>query len=311
MGAAMRRVRVAACLVACVGLGIVACARQTPVFRTGVELVRVDVLVTDGGRPVAGLTADDFEVLDNGVPQRVRLATTAGDVSVALVLDTSGSVEGDKLRDLVRASQALLGALHPADRASLVTFSDRVALPAGESRDPAAVSEALLQAHASGSTAMWDGLFAGVAMVGRDVGRSLVLLFTDGLDNASWLTGEQTTECLKRSEAVVYVVAALRSAGNAAQVPRGAMVKAQARMNAIAFQTGGAVFAAESSAGLTQQFVGVLEEFRLRYLLMYEPAGVRRDDGWHRLKVSVKKRAGQVQARPGYYATPPPKRGRE
>jgi VWFA-related protein len=284
---------------------VAAGARQTPVFRASVDLVRVDVLVTDRGQPVADLTADDFELLDNGVPQRVRLAATTGDVNVALVLDTSGSVEGDKLRDLVRASQALLHGLRPADRVSLLTFSDRVALVAGEARDPAVVSEALLGAHASGSTAMWDGLFAGTAMVSRDAGRSLVLLFTDGLDNASWLTAEQTTECLTRSEAVVYVVAARPTGADMARPSLDALQRAQADLTTIALQTGGTVLAAESTDRLARQFVGVLEEFRLRYLLTYEPTGVRRDDGWHRLKVTLGARRGQVQARPGYFASAP------
>jgi Ca-activated chloride channel family protein len=68
-------------------------------------------------------------------------------------------------------------------------------------------------------------------------------------------------------------------------------------------QTGGDVFQAESGASLSQQFTDVLEQFRSRYLLTYEPTGVRRDDEWHRVEVRVKRRSANVVTRAGYYAT--------
>ncbi len=289
-----------------------------PVFRTAVDLVRVDALVTEGGRPVRGLSASDFEILDNGVPQRVTLATTAGNVAIALVLDTSGSVKGEKLRDLIRASQALVGMLRTDDEASLVTFSDRLSLQAGPVRDSAVVAKALVGASASGRTAMWDALFTGVSMVARDTGRALVLLFTDGFENCSWLTQDQVMQSLSRSDVVVYVVktrpaaerqtrAVLSTAGRAAGElqARAALQKADGALQMIASQSGGSVFEAASAGRLRDQFVGVLNEFRARYLLTYVATGVRRDDGWHALAVRLKNGKGKVvQARPGYYALP-------
>jgi len=271
-----------------------------PVFRTGVDLVRVDALVVEGGRPVRGLTASDFEILDNGIPQRVMLATTAGDVAIALVLDTSGSVKGEKLRDLIRASQALVGMLQPNDEASLLTFSDRVSLQAGSVRDPAVVAKALVEARASGRTAMWDALFAGMSFVAGDSGRALVLLFTDGFENSSWLPEEQVMQSLKRSDVVVYVVKAKPAEGELQA--RATIENAGRALETIASQSGGSVFQAESGGRLREQFVGVLNEFRARYLLTYEATGVRRDDGWHTLTVRLKRGKGRVQARPGYYA---------
>src|SRR5512143_2578484 len=72
-------------------------AAQKPQFRTGVDLVVVDALVTDHGKPVEGLTAVDFDLRDEGVPQQVNLATTAGNVNVVLALDTSESLAGENL----------------------------------------------------------------------------------------------------------------------------------------------------------------------------------------------------------------------
>ena len=91
---------------------------QTPSFRSTVDLVRVDVLVTDDGRPVPGLAAADFEVFDNGVRQQVTVLS-ADDlpIRVLLALDLSESVDGGRLADLQTAARLLVGSLRPDDRA--------------------------------------------------------------------------------------------------------------------------------------------------------------------------------------------------
>jgi hypothetical protein len=68
-------------------------------------------------------------------------------------------------------------------------------------------------------------------------------------------------------------------------------------------ESGGALLRAEQGDDLASTFVSVLHEFRARYVLTYEPTGVRRDDGWHELRVQLKGRAGTTRARRGYYAT--------
>ena len=92
---------------------IAASARGTPQqpFRIGVDAVRVDVLVTDGNRPVGGLTAGDFELRDSGVPQRIEAVDLGGvPLSVMLALDTSVSVWGQPLQNLKEAASAVVGA---------------------------------------------------------------------------------------------------------------------------------------------------------------------------------------------------------
>src|ERR1700758_193288 len=93
-------------------------------FRSGVELVELDVSVTRGGVPVAGLTAKDFSLTDNGVAQEVESVTLETlPLSVTLVLDTSQSVAGERLQHLVQAGEGLTSALRAGDRAALITFS--------------------------------------------------------------------------------------------------------------------------------------------------------------------------------------------
>jgi VWFA-related protein len=301
----MRKVGLSPCAIALAAAA--AFGQQTPVFRVSVERVRLDALVTAGGRPLEGLTAADFDVLDNGVPQRVDVATTAGDVTMVLVLDTSGSVEGTRLEHLVAASQTVVDLLNPGDTALLITFSDRLALSTWSVRSPAAVRAALVGAQASGHTAMWDALFAGLSFASGDSGRSLVLLFTDGIENASWLTEKMVTESLKRTESVVCAVNPvidLRQDSPAQRSQNTLSAAGRMLLWKVVEQTGGSLLEADWSEKLSQQFTSIVREFRSRYLLLYEPAGVGRDDGWHRVEVRVKSRSAKVRVRPGYYATP-------
>ena len=301
----MRKVGLSACAIALAAAA--AFGQQTPVFRVSVERVRLDALVTAGGRPLEGLTAADFDVLDNGVPQRVDVATTAGDVTMVLVLDTSGSVEGTRLEHLVAASQTVVDLLSPGDTALLITFSDRLALSTWSVRSQASVRAALVGAQASGHTAMWDALFAGLSFASGDSGRSLVLLFTDGIENASWLTEKMVTESLKRTESVVCAVNPvidLRQDSPAQRSQNTLSAAGRMLLWKVVEQTGGSLLEADWSEKLSQQFASIVREFRSRYLLLYEPAGVGRDDGWHRVEVRVKSRSAKVRVRPGYYATP-------
>jgi Mg-chelatase subunit ChlD len=85
--------------------------------------IRVDVLVTEGGRLVRGLNAHDFDVRDDGVRQTVsQVELEQIPLNLILVFDTSGSVAGDRLRALLEAGKALLDGLRERDRVALLSF---------------------------------------------------------------------------------------------------------------------------------------------------------------------------------------------
>jgi len=261
---------------------------QTPVFRADVEEVRVNALVANRGKPVPGLQAGNFEIWDNDVAQKVSLVTMAeAAVNVVLVLDTSGSVAGQKLMHLKAAGQALVRALRPGDTVSLVTFSERIARRAALERDQDRVLAALDGVGAGGRTALYDAVYAGLSMAAGDEGRSLLLVFSDGLDNASWLTASQLLQSLKRSSVVVYAVA----------TPGHPTV-----LGEMATDTGGELLQNAADRRLAEAFVRVLEQFRGGYLLTYSPQGVARHDGWHALRVGIRGSDGRVRARTGYYS---------
>jgi Ca-activated chloride channel family protein len=266
-----------------------AAAAQTPTFSTAVQAVRVDVLVTDGDRPLLGLQPADFEVRDNGVLQEVSFV--GGEtlpLNVILALDTSGSVTGEPLEHLRSAGQALLGRLRPGDRAALVTFSHEVALRQALTAELDSVSRELARIEPRGETALVDGSFAAVMLGDADVGRDLVIVFSDGVDTASWLAGERVLDAARRSDVVVYGVS-IRGAD------RPDFLRELCKL------TGGSLFEVDSTRDLGAAFLRLFDEFRQRYLLNFSPQGVA-PDGWHELKVSVKRRRASVNARAGYAA---------
>jgi VWFA-related protein len=310
-----------------------AAPQQVPTFATGVENVYVDVWVGHGAAPVEGLAASDFEVRDNGVPQRIELVDTEHvPLHTVLVVDTSASVAGRPLEALKAASGDFLKGLAPHDRATLVTFSHARRLRGSLAGEPAAAIAALGTLSASGATALRDAVFTGLGLVDPRKGRSAVVIFSDGVDRVSWLSAETVEAVARESEATVYVVDSAgrgdkapvsESAGSFNPGPGGvfgsrrpaASGEGRGRLDASVFvphetipflrhlaeETGGQVFEAGSVEGLGESFRGVLARIKSRYLLRYEPTSVEAG-GWHKLEVRLKGKRGDVRARRGYLA---------
>ena len=264
-------------------------AQQSPAFSSKIEAVRVDVLVTDNGQPVRGLRPGDFEVTDNGVPQVVDLVSfDEVPLNVILALDMSDSVAGERLEQLRGAGGGVLAALKKGDQAALVSFSHAVQLGAGLTSDVASVQAALVDAQSSGQTALVDGTYAGIMVGESDAGRALLIVFSDGVDTSSWLRADAVLDAAKRADVVVYGVSVV------------SRLKPEF-LRELTSLTGGRLFEIDKTANLASTFLGILDEFRHRYLVSYTPKGVAKD-GWHKLDVRVRNRRGAIKARPGYLA---------
>ncbi len=274
-------------------LGAVASARpaQIPVFRSGVELVRIEVSVTRGGRPVAGLGFEDFEVRDNDVVQTLNsVLLEQVPLDIYFVLDMSQSVTGAKLADLRRAAGAFIDGLTTDDRAALICFSQQVALNEPLTSDLARVSETLQTVSGTGSTAMRDALYAAIRLHEAGDRRAAAIVFSDGIDNLSWLREDDVVEAARRSDVVVYGVLAPQPSSSNRFLER------------VTEDTGGRLWKVEGDKDLKGTFEEVLRHIRSRYLVTYYPQGVG-GEGWHTLKVRLKRGRGDVLARPGYVRT--------
>lgn len=300
--------------IAVVLIGVMAATAAQQRFRSGVDVVTVDVLITRDGRPVTGLTVADFELRDNGVRQRVQSAVVEDvPLDVLVALDTSASVAGDALRHLKEAAAATIALLTARDQAALLCFNESIKVWVPWTSDQQAMTAHIDAVQASGGTSLHDAAFAALTLASPRAGaRRLVLLFTDGQDTTGWLPGQNVIEAARRTESVVYGFGLRRSAdadagyrldfrsGLQPRVPQ--MLPpalAESFVEKLPVETGGRYIEVEDSSKLRDAFVDILTESRRRYVLTYTPTGVAAG-GWHQLKVSLTRSAGTVRARRGY-----------
>jgi VWFA-related protein len=280
---------------------------RPPAFATRAEGVRLDVSVVRRGRPVRGLGANDFRVFDNGVPQRVEHVFTEEEpVDAWLLFDQSESSAGDVWPKLQAAAHAFVDALGPRDRVGVVSFGSGVHRAAGPETSRAQAREAIRALTPSGSTRLFDAVFA-ASLAGSSSGRRTILVaFTDGRDNASIVTRHELDSALARTGMVLYVVFVGRTAQKHVQATDPDRWRIAARLPAIGLLrdltglTGGEVFTANSPGDLRDAYSRVLQHMKSRYVIVYVPSGVP-SRGWHDLRVTSVKGA-DVRTRQQYWS---------
>lgn len=288
---------------------------QSPaVFGVQVDSVYVDAFVSQRRDPVIGLGAADFELKDNGVVQRLELvAAEALPLLAVLVFDSSNSLAGERLTALQASGRAFLESLRPQDEVSLFTFAGETQWLARPTTDKAVVAKALDELRPGGATAVLDALYAALVLP-QTQGRTLVVLFTDGEDNMSWLEWRQMRVVAERSNALIHVVGLKRPDEAGAPMPSmdlsGRMLPMTETpsmeflhtwgMRQIAESMGGRYWEAESPTRLKSAFAAITETMSRRYILSYEPQGVKRP-GWHEIELRLPGRTGDIHARRGYW----------
>jgi VWFA-related protein len=271
--------------------------QQPAVFRSNVDLVSVPVLVRENNRPVVGLTAKDFQITDNGVPQQVTsTAIEALAVDVTLVLDASGSVQ-NRLEGLKKEIQEIAETLHPNDRVRLISFATGVVQVF--ELQPGGTALPLERLTAGGGTAFYNALAAALITVPDSTRPQMVFAFSDGVDTVSFLDGERVISLAGRTSASLYVglVAGIEMRGPVGVDDRKPDKK---RLQEAVIRTGGALVDDVTGTGLSGVFAKALEQFRTSYMLRYSPQGVPAA-GWHEIVVTIA-RPGKfdVRARRGY-----------
>lgn len=283
-------------------------ASPQAVFRASADLVTVDVSVRSGTRVVTGLTAKDFELVDNGVAQDISDVSFGKlPIDVTVALDVSYSVTGALFDRLRRAIVQMMSDLGKEDRLKLVAFNMRVRRVVDFTGDAAAVGAAIREASAGGGTSILDTISVVLVSAAPPERRQLMVLFTDGGDSLS-ITEPETLQAVgQRANTSLTVVAPDTSlslygppglGGVSAAMQTGPMRV----LSAIADDTGGVVIPVRQPAGdLTSTFRRALDEFRSSYVLHFTPRGVDRK-GLHTLAVSVR-RSGTltVRARRTYF----------
>jgi VWFA-related protein len=269
---------------------------QRPAFRATADVVRVDVSVRQGSRVVDGLTAKDFEVLDNGVPQQVsELSYGRLPIDVTVGLDVSFSVTGPLLQQLQRAVSQLMRDLRDGDRLKLMLFNMRVMRVIDFTTDEREVERAIRAVQAGGGTALFDAISAAFVSAPSSERRQLLMFFTDGMDSSSSTSPEALREVAQRTNATLaFLVSSAGARGPAPTAP------AVSFLVQLAQETGGAAIFTARTVDLSTPFRSILERFRSTYVLHYTPRGVDQP-GFHTLEVRVKRDKAIVTARRGYF----------
>lgn len=240
-----------------------------------VNLVELQALVTSrDGRPLSGLTADDFVVHQDKQPQTLDRFYRADDValSIALLVDSSGSMAPIWQRTVAAARQFLDQVLRSRDRALLVEFADRIRLAHALSADVASIAATLEATEPEGGTALYDSMLFALLQLVDVPGRRAVVVVSDGIDSGSRSQPQRVIEIARRLGIPIYLVG-LPSGGGAqtAALARGG-VQAEALvadLRMLAEPTGGRVFRVPSAEGLSRALAQIGEELRNQYVLTY------------------------------------------
>jgi VWFA-related protein len=277
---------------------------RAPVFRAGADVVTVDAAVQNDRRPVTGLKASDFEILDNGVAQVItEVSYERLPIDVTLVLDVSASVTGPVLDELRRALRQVRADLAAGDRMRLLTFNMGIRRLVDFDRSASQVDDALASIRGTGSSAVFDGLAVALTAADTPGRRRLIVLFSDGQDSSSISDADTLLDVARLSTPTVAIILGSPSGERPASLLRTSSPLASATVSAlserIANETGGMVTTMQPGENLTAKFRRMLQDFRSSYVLYFTPSGVERP-GVHTLAVRVKRSGLDVRARKSY-----------
>jgi Ca-activated chloride channel homolog len=283
--------------------GALTLAGQQPTFRTTVDLVHFGVSVVDKqGKPIAGLTKDDFEVVENGKKQTLQFFSAgapeeAPPLHIGLLLDTSGSMERD-LRDARSAAVKFVNTLDQAADVTLVDFDTEVRVARFSPQDYPRLVERIRGRKPDGWTALYDAI--GVYLNGAQQleGQKVLVLYTDGGDTRSSLTFHDMLDLCKASDVTVYAVGYMEHQGSGRMQQR-------AELERVAALTGGQAHFPGVAKDLDGVFEKIREELAARYSLGYLSTDTRTDGAWRPVDIKLLRKdlkGVRLRTRSGYFA---------
>lgn len=272
------------------------------------ELQQLYVTVTSSGgnQRILHLSQDDFAIIDNR--DRQELVTFArGDVrlTAAILIDSSASMKGERLRHALRGASVFVGGIRPIDDASLLLFSDRLLHTTPFSHDASVLTSGLGSVKAAGGTALNDHLYLALKQLEHQQGRRVIVLLSDGIDSHSALRMSDVTWLARRSRALIYWLRtgsrseAMKARSSAWKSPDGYRSEYE-QLTRTVLETGGRIVTLKKIQDAETAFREILKELREQYVLGYYPTVSRGDGTWHRVTVRVRQSGLLVRTRGGY-----------
>jgi Ca-activated chloride channel family protein len=275
-------------------------------FKSAADLVTIQASVRDPrGRPMPGLTADDFEIRDNGQVRPVfSVRNDQSPLSLAVLVDMSGSMRLSSKISMVRQTfDALVSQLRPGeDEAAIFTFDASLHERHDFTSDPEQLRNALAEFEPFGTTSLYDATAETARRLSaRSATRKAIIVLTDGIDTSSLMTATEVSGLASSIDVPVYVVATVPTIDRRtlSEDTRRTTTSESGDLRDLANWTGGQVIFATTFTESTAVASGVVSELRQQYVLAIEAANAPE---WHRLDIRVKRPASAtVKARSGYF----------
>lgn len=282
-------------------LVVVAAAQQpqTPIFRSGTEIVDLYVTATDkNGRLVPNLAQEDFVILDEEEAQEIVLfENEVRPITVVVMLDTSASMT-PSLELLMAGAEQFLIRMLPEDRAKVGAFNDKIQmLPSQFIGDRDALIRQLDQLQFGNPTRLYDAVGASIDELQGVEGRKVVLVFTDGADTQHAIGWRDVLDKARAAEVMIYTIGLEMDYFNGVRQVRS---KPDKRLKTFAEETGGGYFELKDSDELGPTFTRVAQELHSQYVLGFAPSV--RDGKVHELDVQVTQEGTTARARRSYVA---------
>jgi Ca-activated chloride channel family protein len=274
------------------------------VFRAGIDLVHFGVVVTDkNGTPILGLTAEDFEILEEGTRQTLKVFA-GGDpegappLHLGFMIDSSGSMVHD-IRDVRTAAIKFLNTVGNVTDVTLADFDTEVRVARFGPNDFPRLVERIRSRRPDGYTALYDALGVYLDGASGQTGDKILVLYTDGGDTRSAIGQSDLLELLKVSDVTVYSIGYLQHQGGGRQ-------DQQQILTRFAVATGGQAFFPTSLKDLDAMYEKILAEIAGRYSLGYVSTNEKWDGTWREVKIRLTDRPelknAKIRTRAGYYA---------
>ena len=299
------RTPMAVVLITCLAAMVVAAQQpQTPVFRSGTEIVDLYVTVTDrNGRLVPNLLQEDFEILDEDQVQEIVLfENEVRPITVVVMLDTSASMT-PSLDLLMAGAEQFIIRMLPDDRGKVGAFNDKIQiLPETDfigNRD--ALIRALDRLQFGNPTRLYDAIGASIDSLHGIEGRKVALVFTDGEDTQHAIGWRDVLDKARADEVMIYTIGLESDYFNGVRQVRS---RPDGRLKTFAEETGGGYFELKDTDDLGPTFTRVAQELHSQYVVGFAPSV--QDGKLHELDVRVKQRGMTARARKTYTAPSAP-----
>jgi Ca-activated chloride channel family protein len=278
--------------------------KQGAGIKVDVNLVVLHTSVLDDrGRFADGLKQENFRVFEDKVEQKLSVFKREDvPVSMGLVIDNSGSMREKRPR-VNEAALTLVQASNPRDEAFVVNFNDDFYLDLDKDFTSSIpeLKEALERIDSRGSTALRDAIIGSLDHLKKGTkDKKVLLVVTDGEDNASHNSLEKTLREIQKTDTVIYTIGLLSSEG------KKEAKRAKKVLQEIAAASGGVAYFPESVDDVHSICEQVAHDIRNQYILAYYPTNTRRDGSFRAVNVDVIPPRGRgklvARTRNGYYA---------